>query len=1066
MKHSKFMSFLLCGMLFVSQTPVYASEFDEAPVLISDDQAESAGQSDTEKTFAEEDGSESAQTEESFADDFIDESAQYASEPSDAIEIEEESSARAGTPTLEQLLKNHPRMYSSPNSDGVFVADTGDYSTRGTNNIYKILGSGKVQPLFADNSNRETVDMFESGDHLYQLLAEYSTDSSSPSGYIVRDVNMTTGNLNRSEIRLSKDVKTPNHVCPGPGNSLILCGASTLYLVNGQGAVIDTQQADRYTTLASLGGYDAKSQVLLFKTSAFHSTYSINDFGVAKVSAKGFEGYAGKVEPANSSDMPNVSSMDHFSPRKNSMIANDKVFMVEPVYDTYFSFSPSDVIFPNDPNDYGKIRNLRSYSLELPNIDADYSYHAPDDATWFQYNPSTKTVFCLRSKHSLSEIDVNKGKTLGTYEIQNAGSIAVARDGVYVLGPEKNDPKLRLITLPSRQFSLPETAASLKIGETYQIKPQCKWSLNYSYASSSPQTATVSSTGKINALNPGNATITVTAPDGSSKTLQVTVTGSPQKAPAPYNVPLEGKGAHIESLPFLPTFGSCRQEFLYPNGSGSVRVETQYSPSIKVFAYDSQNKLTFQKEIALKLPLFGTFYAGEKYNYVVSGDTNLNESSTRAVLNITAYTKDWKEAASRSISDINTTIPFDAGAADLCQAGNKLILHTCHEMYKSEDGLNHQSNMSFSFDANSLKVLEKNTDVNLSSTGFVSHSFNEYVRTDGKDIFRADHSDANPRALVVTKAPVNGSINKLSGRCEVFPIAGERGENYTGVYPGGFEISSSNCLFAGAAQGESGNNPSAQENVFVAIASKTMSSPRKVWLTSYSKNDGVNIHTVQLAKANNDTFVMLWEEVRGYSTIVKAVGIDEDGNKITDTVSLRMHLSTCTPVQFPDGTIRWTSTDSNGQCTMHVLHPKNITNMDSSSQIMHRLYNPNSGEHFYTANTSEKDYLAKIGWKYEGTGWTAPSISNTPVYRLYNKNAGDHHYTMNAAEKDYLVRCGWNYEGIGWYSDDAQGVPLYRQYNPNAKAGSHNYTTNKKENDYLVKIGWRGEGVGWYGLKQ
>ena len=33
---------------------------------------------------------------------------------------------------------------------------------------------------------------------------------------------------------------------------------------------------------------------------------------------------------------------------------------------------------------------------------------------------------------------------------------------------------------------------------------------------------------------------------------------------------------------------------------------------------------------------------------------------------------------------------------------------------------------------------------------------------------------------------------------------------------------------------------------------------------------------------------------------------------------------------------------------------------------MHRLYNPNSGEHFYTANTAEKDHLVKVGWKYEG----------------------------------------------------------------------------------------------------
>ena len=132
---------------------------------------------------------------------------------------------------------------------------------------------------------------------------------------------------------------------------------------------------------------------------------------------------------------------------------------------------------------------------------------------------------------------------------------------------------------------------------------------------------------------------------------------------------------------------------------------------------------------------------------------------------------------------------------------------------------------------------------------------------------------------------------------------------------------------------------------------------------------------------------------------------------------------------------------------------------------MYRLYNPNSGEHFYTASANEKNHLVSVGWKYEGTGWVAPSLSATPVYRLYNKNAGDHHYTMNQKERDHLVSVGWSSEGIGWYSDDAKTIPLYRQYNPNAKAGSHNYTTNKAENDHLVKIGWKGEGVGWYALE-
>lgn len=138
--------------------------------------------------------------------------------------------------------------------------------------------------------------------------------------------------------------------------------------------------------------------------------------------------------------------------------------------------------------------------------------------------------------------------------------------------------------------------------------------------------------------------------------------------------------------------------------------------------------------------------------------------------------------------------------------------------------------------------------------------------------------------------------------------------------------------------------------------------------------------------------------------------------------------------------------------------------------VMHRIYNPNSGEHFYTADLSEKIKLVSVGWIYEGTGWVAPSSSNAPVYRLYSGT--DHHYTTSTSERDYLLALGWTDEGVGWYSDDAQGQALYRQFNPNVvpwasrnNSGSHNYTVDVSERDYLVSLGWFDEGIGWYGLK-
>lgn len=161
--------------------------------------------------------------------------------------------------------------------------------------------------------------------------------------------------------------------------------------------------------------------------------------------------------------------------------------------------------------------------------------------------------------------------------------------------------------------------------------------------------------------------------------------------------------------------------------------------------------------------------------------------------------------------------------------------------------------------------------------------------------------------------------------------------------------------------------------------------------------------------------------------------------------------------------------------------------------LMNRLYNPNSGEHFYTSDWNEVQTLVDYGWKNEEIGWVAPSENGSnavaageKVFRLYNPNVGDHHYTLDSKERDALVRIGWQDEGARWYSAKAQRVwgnnnseqslsvsssragystPIYRQYNPNAKSGAHNYTAQKREDIALVSQGWKEEGIGWYGLK-
>ena len=135
---------------------------------------------------------------------------------------------------------------------------------------------------------------------------------------------------------------------------------------------------------------------------------------------------------------------------------------------------------------------------------------------------------------------------------------------------------------------------------------------------------------------------------------------------------------------------------------------------------------------------------------------------------------------------------------------------------------------------------------------------------------------------------------------------------------------------------------------------------------------------------------------------------------------------------------------------------------ERATMDMFRLYDPNSGEHFYTGSAEERENLVKAGWKYEGVGFTFPLSTGKPVHRLYDPVHGEHLYTMDEAEKSRLIGAGWNYEGVAFNSAFDYEVPQYRLHNPNARRGAYHFTGSKEERDHLISLGWEYQGIGWY----
>ncbi|WP_058209252.1 adhesive domain-containing protein, partial [Lactococcus lactis] len=147
--------------------------------------------------------------------------------------------------------------------------------------------------------------------------------------------------------------------------------------------------------------------------------------------------------------------------------------------------------------------------------------------------------------------------------------------------------------------------------------------------------------------------------------------------------------------------------------------------------------------------------------------------------------------------------------------------------------------------------------------------------------------------------------------------------------------------------------------------------------------------------------------------------------------------------------------------------PGDPTPDPDKTQVVYRVYNPNTGEHFYPTSAYERDQVVNAGWRNEGILETAPT-SGRAIYRVYNPNAkgGDHYYTTSQYEAKSLVSKGWKWDNNAkpvFYSGGSK--PVYVAYNPNAETGAHNYTMSAYEQNSLLSMGWKYGETAWFAVK-
>lgn len=328
--------------------------------------------------------------------------------------------------------------------------------------------------------------------------------------------------------------------------------------------------------------------------------------------------------------------------------------------------------------------------------------------------------------------------------------------------------------------------------------------------------------------------------------------------------------------------------------------------------YNSDYQLLETIIVPAELPIFGGFYETDSNYFLLTGQNNETESDNVEVFRITKYDKSWNRIASVGIDGGNTIIPFDAGSARMVASGKYLLIRTCHEMYKASDGYNHQANVTIQVDMENMKITDSYTGIMNYTVGYISHSFNQFIKVEDNHIVSVDHGDGLPRSIALLQYDTDISTGSFqTNNCKLtnvmeFPEGPVADNNYTGASLGGFEISDSSYLVAGNAIDMTDEETFLKKrtrNIFVAAVDKNSNEITTNWLTEFEEGDGTT-STPHMVKISDNQYMVLWTR----DDMIYYTMINGNGEKTSETYQLIGDLSDCVPVVV-DNKLVWYTWD-------------------------------------------------------------------------------------------------------------------------------------------------------------
>lgn len=329
----------------------------------------------------------------------------------------------------------------------------------------------------------------------------------------------------------------------------------------------------------------------------------------------------------------------------------------------------------------------------------------------------------------------------------------------------------------------------------------------------------------------------------------------------------------------------------------------------------------------------GTVYQGpDNCYYITTGNGNDH------VYYIQKYDSGWNLQGTASISgdESYTAEAFDAGNSSITMADKYLVVHTSR---LRPDG--HQSNTTFIIDSETMDPVYITGKFGVDH---VSHSFNQFVKTNGNQVIMVDHGDAYPRTICLQAFGTSdlGSGSKMSKQKELslMDIKGETGQNFTGVTVDGFELGEYNHVVAGSSiphdsltdQEFKNYDYSSSKNLYAILVDKGLNTSTIKWLTSYPEGSGTTVKNVHLIKVEEDRFVLLYGiNKNGEDIKTCSMTIDSNGNILNSQTLNRPFYCTSEPSSIGDELV-WCHYVESELGNFLVLNRWNIVNGSFSVQ--------------------------------------------------------------------------------------------------------------------------------------